>query len=1185
MQFELQNKSRSLLGVTDLTLAAPIKRGLIPALDSRSYESRLRVLLRTLSTLRVSSLEAEPTPLIADAVDRIRAIHSFRLAIVGEDQRQLLLAVAFDGGWEPYMRRIWRDLGPLLDVIFCNCEGYLISREHVFAEYAGWVRRAQVATEFFYNASPLTVSDLHYLREAERRRRDCGAPPAAVGDKVEQAMPALTALYRLTDLYPPASAGIASLSGPGDGACLLRAAHHLLHDVADDLRRTEPASRNAPAERAALAWFRQSDAQPPREPSAAVSWDPSRAQGGIVEPYAGVSHACLLLIEFADEKGAAAFVGDHTSGVLGALGAADGTAAKPFVNVGFTAQGLKVAGVPAGTLEQFPFEFREGMAARASILGDLHYNHPTRWTLPERNWPERPSDPASRVEMTCVHAIVQLSCRSKLSLDWDDFAGNDRHPLRAFIRKFHDDLHKAGVRILSVQAMQRFSEGPETTPRGHFGFLDGISQPSLEGGTGAPWDRFKVGDLFLGHENSVGDEPVTGRLWDDSTFLVVRKLRQDVAALDDAVAGLGSEAAKLAKAKMMGRRLDGENLVDGRAGNDFDFSQDPDGGKCPLQSHIRRANPRALRDDLATVPRIVRRGMSYGPRRVEPGQASERGVVFMAYCASIAEQFEVIQAWLSGGNSTGDGSYSGLRDPFIGVPQPGDPHTFVYRDDRGREVRLPLDPDRPFVKLEWGAYLFVPSIRALEELKAIASEAPGEASDGRRQGQATDKREKARERERTAQAMKGAAVIGRLQLLEQLQGPEAARTQWKIALEDVSARISGMSQFIWTAIREHYGGTLRTPYGVLVGSRALVMQVFDNRGDLYSVQGYADRMKQSFGEIYLGMDRLAYARSVAGNVNEALMAVTEHEAFESARHVTGDVVRRLVPAGDEATIEVKDLVDEVLAALSAKWFGIPDPGGSYVVSGGWHWRGPNELPTCPGHFHSPSRYMFQPDPGTEASEAGQRHGQALYASVRAFVDAHRGARTRPQAPLGKALFEAIPGDSPDERSLLASTLIGVMMGFLPTVDGNLRGLFYEWMNDRSLWDHEGAYLAADGHGAHARAHRALLGPLRRTLQLRPVPEVVWRIALKQHRLGTVTIEEGETVVVGIVSAMQEARLDDVDDVYPVFGGNRGAKPHPLHACPGYAMAMGVMLGVVAGLLEAARPRPTLSPFALRMARR
>ena len=102
MQIDVPSKSKNLLGVSDLTLMATIKSGLIPALDLRSYETRVRTLLRTLNALRISSLEAEPTPLIADAVNRVRALHSFRLAIVGEDSpKRLLLSVAFDGGWEP----------------------------------------------------------------------------------------------------------------------------------------------------------------------------------------------------------------------------------------------------------------------------------------------------------------------------------------------------------------------------------------------------------------------------------------------------------------------------------------------------------------------------------------------------------------------------------------------------------------------------------------------------------------------------------------------------------------------------------------------------------------------------------------------------------------------------------------------------------------------------------------------------------------------------------------------------------------------------------------------------------------------------------------------------------------------------------------------------------------------------
>ena len=118
--------------------------------------------------------------------------------------------------------------------------------------------------------------------------------------------------------------------------------------------------------------------------------------------------------------------------------------------------------------------------------------------------------------------------------------------------------------------------------------------------------------------------------------------------------------------------------------------------------------------------------------------------------------------------------------------------------------------------------------------------------------------------------------------------------------------------------------------------------------------------------------------------------------------------------------------------------------------------------------------MFQPNPGPEATEIGERHGQALNTAVNKFVASHHGNCTVPLAWLGRRLFDAIP----DDEIRLTRTLIGVMMGFLPTVDGNLRGALFEWISDRSLWDHQIAYLATDVNAsALARAEASLLPPL------------------------------------------------------------------------------------------------------------
>ena len=52
---------------------------------------------------------------------------------------------------------------------------------------------------------------------------------------------------------------------------------------------------------------------------------------------------------------------------------------KRWITVAFTWNGLRTLGVDATTLATFPEEFREGMAARAEVLGDTGANDPSHW--------------------------------------------------------------------------------------------------------------------------------------------------------------------------------------------------------------------------------------------------------------------------------------------------------------------------------------------------------------------------------------------------------------------------------------------------------------------------------------------------------------------------------------------------------------------------------------------------------------------------------------------------------------------------------------------------------------------------------------------------------------------------------------------------------------------------------------
>ena len=157
---------------------------------------------------------------------------------------------------------------------------------------------------------------------------------------------------------------------------------------------------------------------------------------------------------------------------------------------------------------------------------------------------------------------------------------------------------------------------------------------------------------------------------------------------------------------------------------------------------------------------------------LEDSLDQERGLIFMAYNANLGEQFELVQRWLNGANSSA--SYSGQSDPLFGVAESGRRRYFRFEHE-GQTIRMPLDGSdrlhdepRPFVRLEWGTYLFAPSRKAIASLQERA------AAQG-------DKRAV------VWSADVGEKEIARLRDIETRLGPAEAFTAWKTALEDPDA--------------------------------------------------------------------------------------------------------------------------------------------------------------------------------------------------------------------------------------------------------------------------------------------------------------------------------------------------------------------------------------------------------------
>ncbi len=107
--------------------------------------------------------------------------------------------------------------------------------------------------------------------------------------------------------------------------------------------------------------------------------DLDRIQGFVVRGYR-LPLAGYIFLRIDDPARAAAWIAEITNDVLTAAP----WSAKPDsgVNIAFSYAGLSTLQLPSATLASFPEEFREGMAARASVLGDEGDNAPANWEAP-----------------------------------------------------------------------------------------------------------------------------------------------------------------------------------------------------------------------------------------------------------------------------------------------------------------------------------------------------------------------------------------------------------------------------------------------------------------------------------------------------------------------------------------------------------------------------------------------------------------------------------------------------------------------------------------------------------------------------------------------------------------------------------------------------------------------------------
>jgi deferrochelatase/peroxidase EfeB len=498
--------------------------------------------------------------------------------------------------------------------------------------------------------------------------------------------------------------------------------------------------------------------------NSAVSYDD--VQGLVRFGYAKLTEACYFLLQIKDRRSARAWL------VSAPISTAVTLSHPPLrtLQVAFASEGLRTMGLPGGVLSQFSAEFIAGMAgeeSRSRRLGDVGVSAPSAW-----RWGGGTNAP---------HVLLMLFAQPGLLEQWKE--------------TIKGPSWKGAFDIISCLSTSNLG-GVEP-----FGFADGISQPEID------WNGERVlrsddelaygnlvalGEFLLGYPNEYGkytDRPLIERSDDPSslllpaqddpgkldfarngTYLVLRQLRQDVRAFWqylDSQSGFNADRRRRLGEAMVGRTMGGDPLMPLTPGpiagigsdpeairlNRFTYTADPDGVRCPLGAHIRRANPRNpdllyasnnffsrlihvlgfgrkhVRDDLiasARFHRILRRGREYGPgllpeQAISPAPPDdlERGLHFICLNANIARQFEFVQnAWMMRAKFDG---LSEESDPLLGNREPirGCPSTDIFTIPQANGItrRMPSLPR--FVTVVGGAYFFLPSMRALQYLATL----------------------------------------------------------------------------------------------------------------------------------------------------------------------------------------------------------------------------------------------------------------------------------------------------------------------------------------------------------------------------------------------------------------------------------------------------------------------------------
>ncbi|KIM34766.1 hypothetical protein M413DRAFT_450072 [Hebeloma cylindrosporum] len=316
-------------------------------------------------------------------------------------------------------------------------------------------------------------------------------------------------------------------------------------------------------------------------------------------------------------------------------------------------------------------------------------------------------------------------------------------------------VHSPHASIKEIVTLQGDVRPGDESGHEHFGFLDGISNPVVNGFDTVINPGPKTVDPGVVVTGHTGDITQRADWATDGSFLVFRYLFQHVPEFNDflkknpiAKDGDGKvltpeEGSDLLGARMVGRWKSGAPIditpfkddpalgTDPKRNNDFAFAGEISSQlRCPFAAHVRKTNPR---DDLEVPPpptppiaiegrRIMRRGVQFGPEvtREEAHTAKTqhgRGLLFACYQTSIVNGFQFLQqSWAN----------NEKFPPFTGRPEAPGLDPLIGQGDRAMSGLDPLNEQTvigmpAFIIPRGGEYFFSPSLKGLKS--TIASSA------------------------------------------------------------------------------------------------------------------------------------------------------------------------------------------------------------------------------------------------------------------------------------------------------------------------------------------------------------------------------------------------------------------------------------------------------------------------------